>query len=342
MTVFESGTKIISGSATGYVKSEFILVGDEAIKAASERLAMIAVVTEDEVNVRSSGSGEGIVLCNASKNDSFEVLEDFSDKKWVCIRLYDGSYGYISADYVKLNKGLLTAISQNVIDSYEYAKAEAVENAMRGDSSAEAVLNRDIESLTVADASVSSDSADYSSEETSSSDSESDWSQDSREDDSDNYDSNDNDSDDGYSSDDNDSDDDYSSDDEPETSNRDELETSVSDLYLLAAIVYGESGGESYEGQLAVANVVLNRLYSGYYGSTLSDVIYAPYQFTAIYGSSFQEALSTGGSSTSLQAAQDALSGLNNIGSYVSFRPTWYLDPSELSDCRVIGNHVFF
>ena len=31
------------------------------------------------------------------------------------------------------------------------------------------------------------------------------------------------------------------------------------DAYLLACLVYSESGNQSYEGQLAVANVVLNR-----------------------------------------------------------------------------------
>ena len=96
-----------------------------------------------------------------------------------------------------------------------------------------------------------------------------------------------------------------------------------SDLYLLAAIVYAESGGECYEGQLAVASVVMNRLYSGQWGGSLSSVIYAPSQFSGAYTSAFQTALSTGGSSTSLQAAQDALNGANNIGGYMSFRPTW-------------------
>jgi len=365
-------TKIKSGSAIGYVKSEFILLGDEAIKEASARLTMIAVVTEDEVNVRSEGSGEGIILCNVSKDDSFEVFEDFSDKKWVCIRLYDGTYGYISADYVKMNKGLLTAVSQNTIEIYEYAKADAVEKAMSGDETASAILNRDFSVLAETQGQTSSDSdttdsVSESSDDQSSNDSNSEYESDSAADDDEDSDSSDSDyedddqddddtdsdSDDDYDDDDDDydyDDDDDDSDDEdadeeddgPETTNRDGYETSVSDLYLLAAIVYGESGGECYEGQLAVANVVLNRLYSGYYGSSLADVIYAPYQFTAIYGSSFQNALSTGGSATSLQAAQDALNGLNNIGGYVSFRPTWYLDPSELSDCTVIGNHVFF
>lgn len=120
--------------------------------------------------------------------------------------------------------------------------------------------------------------------------------------------------------------------------------TASSDLYLLAAIVYAEAGGESYDGQLAVANVVLNRVYSGAWGgSSISAVVYAPNQFTAIYSSAFTNALSTGGSSTSLQAAQDALNGANNIGGYTSFRPTWNTPSSVYSGSYTqIGNHVFY
>ena len=70
--------------------------------------------------------------------------------------------------------------------------------------------------------------------------------------------------------------------------------------------------------------------------------MYAPSQFSAIYTSAFQNALSTGGSSTSLQAAQDALNGANNIGGYTSFRPTWNVDTSSLGSYVQIGNHIFF
>lgn len=115
-----------------------------------------------------------------------------------------------------------------------------------------------------------------------------------------------------------------------------------SDLYLLAAIVYAESGGESYEGQLAVASVVMNRVRNGYWGSSISSVIYAPSQFSGAYTSAFQNALSTGGSSTSLQAAQDALNGANNIGGCMYFRPTWNIDTSTLGSYTQIGNHIFY
>lgn len=56
----------------------------------------------------------------------------------------------------------------------------------------------------------------------------------------------------------------------------------ANDLDLLAKVVWVESQGESFEGQQAVAEVVLNRLVSGNYPDTLSDVIYAEGQFRSV------------------------------------------------------------
>lgn len=122
------------------------------------------------------------------------------------------------------------------------------------------------------------------------------------------------------------------------------VQASSSDLYLLAAIVYTEAGGESYEGQLAVASVVMNRLANGYWGGSLSSVIYAPSQFTGTYSGAFSTALTTGGSATSLQAAQDAMNGANNVGGYMYFRPTWNTPQSvyDSGNYIQIGNHIFY
>ena len=116
----------------------------------------------------------------------------------------------------------------------------------------------------------------------------------------------------------------------------------TSDVNLLAAIVYAESGGECYEGQLAVASVIMNRLANGYWGSTLADVIYSPNQFAGIYCSSFTSTVNGGAPDSCVRAAQEALGGANNIGSCMYFRPTWAIDTSSLGSYRQIGNHIFW
>lgn len=117
---------------------------------------------------------------------------------------------------------------------------------------------------------------------------------------------------------------------------------SAEDINLMAAVIYLESGCESYEGQLAVANVIITRLLSGAYGSTVSDVVYAPYQFTVVNSSQMDDLIANGAPSSCVTAAQEAAAGRNNIGSFSCFKPSWNVNTSALSSYVVIGNHVFY
>lgn len=54
------------------------------------------------------------------------------------------------------------------------------------------------------------------------------------------------------------------------------------DLQLLANAVYGEARGEPYEGQVAVAAVILNRVEHPDFPNTISGVIFQPLAFTAV------------------------------------------------------------
>lgn len=49
---------------------------------------------------------------------------------------------------------------------------------------------------------------------------------------------------------------------------------------MLARLVFCEAGGQTDAGMLAVATVVVNRMYDGYWGNSVSSVINAPGQFT--------------------------------------------------------------
>lgn len=54
------------------------------------------------------------------------------------------------------------------------------------------------------------------------------------------------------------------------------------DLKLIANAVYGEARGEPYDGQVAVAAVILNRLDSPDFPNTISGIIFQPGAFTAV------------------------------------------------------------
>jgi len=81
----------------------------------------------------------------------------------------------------------------------------------------------------------------------------------------------------------------------------------------LAALCQVEAGS-NYEGCLAVANVVINRLHNGF-GSSIYDVIYVPWQFAT--GNLVYLLESGSVSDAAYNGAADALSGINNVGSFL-------------------------
>ncbi|MGX1828620.1 cell wall hydrolase [Paenibacillus taichungensis] len=76
-------------------------------------------------------------------------------------------------------------------------------------------------------------------------------------------------------------------------------------LRQLAKLIHGEARGESFEGQVAVGAVVLNRVHSNAFPSSIPKVIFQKGQFTAIDDGQFN----TKPTQTSYQAARKALNG---------------------------------
>ena len=110
------------------------------------------------------------------------------------------------------------------------------------------------------------------------------------------------------------------------------------DRKLLANLIYCEAGGEPYEGQVAVGAVVINRVLSSRYPNTVVGVIYQNKQFSPVASGRLALAL-TNDSATSkcYQAADEAMSGVTNVGQCVYFRT-----PIEgLTGIR-IGGHIFY
>ncbi|MFV0466569.1 MAG: cell wall hydrolase [Lachnospiraceae bacterium] len=122
----------------------------------------------------------------------------------------------------------------------------------------------------------------------------------------------------------------------PEDTGGGQITASDSDLAMLAAIVECEAGGESYEGQLAVASVVINRVRSGSFPNSISGVIYQGGQFSPVASGRFAVVLARGASASARQAASQAISGQLNISALYFCR-----NNGEVAG-TVIGNHVFY
>ncbi len=111
----------------------------------------------------------------------------------------------------------------------------------------------------------------------------------------------------------------------------------ASEVDILAALIQCEAGGEPYEGQVAVGGVVMNRVRSGGYPNTITDVIYASGQFVpASKGKMESLILNKNIKASCVQAANEVISGACNVGDALHFRR------NNGRDGLVIGNHVFY
>ena len=112
---------------------------------------------------------------------------------------------------------------------------------------------------------------------------------------------------------------------------------STTDVALLAAILQCEAG--SYDGMLAVATVIMNRVASPAYPNTLRAVIYQSGQFAPTWNGSLNKVLSKGASSTAYSVARAALGGARHsaVINCLQFRSA----STGVSGINIGGN-VFF
>lgn len=129
-------------------------------------------------------------------------------------------------------------------------------------------------------------------------------------------------------------------------SNQHPMHHTDEDLYWLSRIIEAEATGETYEGKLAVGNVILNRIKSKDFPHSIKEVIfdksYGKFQFTPVSNGRIYNIPSQ----DSKQAALDVLQGKNNIGEALFF-----LNPSTATSSwiqqnrmfiKLIGRHAFY
>lgn len=118
------------------------------------------------------------------------------------------------------------------------------------------------------------------------------------------------------------------------------LGLSANDIRIMANAVFGESRGEPYEGQVAVAAVILNRVKSPSFPNTASGVIFQPGAFTAVAdGQIWLEP-----NEKAKRAVQDAINGWDPSGGC-----EYYFNPETATSkwiwtrpqVKTIGKHIF-
>ena len=117
---------------------------------------------------------------------------------------------------------------------------------------------------------------------------------------------------------------------------------SSSDIQLLARAVNGEARGEPYEGQVAVAAVILNRVKHSSFPNSISGVIYQPGAFTAVADGQINVPIDP--NSTIYKACQDAMNGWDPTNGCI-----YYFNPDTATNAWIwsrphvitIGKHRF-
>lgn len=115
---------------------------------------------------------------------------------------------------------------------------------------------------------------------------------------------------------------------------------STNDMDLLARAVYSEARGEPYEGQVAIAAVILNRIAHESFPNTVSGVIFEPRAFTAVADGQFW----LEPNELAAKAVRDAINGWDPSGGAI-----YYFNPNTATSgwiwtrpqIKQIGKHVF-
>jgi cell wall-associated NlpC family hydrolase len=131
--------KIKSGKVKGYIKSEFLAIGEEAEKQVDEFADKYATVDTETLFVREKPGTDNAITTMIPYGESYYVLKEYND--WVKVEIDEGETGYVSKDFIKIDVRFKYAIS---IEE-EMAKIAAEEAAKKAEAERLEQLARDKE-----------------------------------------------------------------------------------------------------------------------------------------------------------------------------------------------------
>ena len=307
----ETWSLVISGGVEGYVKNEYLAFGEEAKNLASVYGSQGVKTYWDGVSLFAAPDGSSEVLATAAAGKEYEVISN--DGSWVAVQMDDATVAYVPAEDVMETTILDRAVSTG--DAYgdvsSYSDSTGYDDGSSYTDSSYDTSYDDGSSYTDSSYDTSyDDGSSYT-----------DSSYDTSYDDGSSY--TDSSYDDGSSYTDSSSDNNTSYEDNSGSSSTTDTSASTassSDRELLAGLIYCEAGNQSWDGKVAVGAVVLNRVASSSFASTIKGVIYESGQFSPA-GSGWLDSVIANGSipSSCYDAADAALAGENPIGSAMYF-----------------------
>lgn len=129
LETLEGWYKVTSGTVTGYISAEYLVVGDEAT-CVSVQKRVATVTTPERLNLRKTASTSARVLVALPSGSKVEVTDE-SIEGWIGVT-YKGKTGYISAQYASVE----TTYSYAESKEEEAARLAAEEAARRAEEEA--------------------------------------------------------------------------------------------------------------------------------------------------------------------------------------------------------------
>jgi len=120
-------TKLKTGELTGWVKDDYLLFGDDAVKLAESCVEKTAISNADTLRVRKDKSLNAEVLSLLAKGDKIIALEEGAE--WDKVEFSDGEIGYVAAEYVTIEDSLDCGESMEKIKEREEAEKKEKETA---------------------------------------------------------------------------------------------------------------------------------------------------------------------------------------------------------------------
>lgn len=124
-------------------------------------------------------------------------------------------------------------------------------------------------------------------------------------------------------------------------------ELDMKDHECLSMNIYHESRGEQAQGQIAVAQVTVNRVKHREWPSSICEVVYQPKQFSWTHLIKNHSPKETKAWKRAQVIARDVLIGnvADVTGGAVFYHANWIKNPywaKEVTLSKVIGNHLFY
>lgn len=118
------------------------------------------------------------------------------------------------------------------------------------------------------------------------------------------------------------------------------------DLYWLSRIIHAEAQGESYEGKVAVGNVIVNRVNNGKFPNSIKGVIFDKQDGYTQFSPVIDGTIYNTPNAESIKAATDVLNGARPVGNALYFlnprKSTNFWITKNRQYIKTIGLHDFY